>query len=87
MKFIDDFLDKNGENIKICLDVACGSGRFSIPISQYGIDVAALDIDLIPLRKLNGKSEGIMVARGDANCLPFKNSSFDCIFQLKQLLS
>ena len=48
------------ENKKIstCLDVACGSGRFSIPISQHGINIVAADYDLVPLRKLKDKTGG-----------------------------
>lgn len=85
LKFINDFLDKNKRNISVCLDVACGSGRFSIPISQHGINVAAVDIDLIPLRKLIGVSREITVIRGDANRLPFKDSSFDCVFSIETI--
>lgn len=74
---------KNNE-IGTCLDVACGSGRFSIPISQYGIKVVAVDYDLVPLRKLIEKSrEQIMTIRADANKLPFKESCFDCIVSVE----
>ena len=51
---IDSFLKSN--EIGTCLDVACGSGRFSIPISQHGINVVAVDYDLVPLRKLKDKT-------------------------------
>ena len=53
-EFVDSFFE--GSDIGICLDVACGSGRFSIPISQHGINVVAVDYDLVPLRKLIEKS-------------------------------
>ena len=53
---IISFLDDNNASINTCLDVACGTGRFSIPISQYGIIVAAVDYDLVPLKKLMDKS-------------------------------
>ena len=55
LKFINSFLENS--NISTCLDVACGSGRFSIPISQHGINVVAVDYDLIPLRKLKDKTK------------------------------
>lgn len=83
-EFIDSFLEIN--NIGTCLDVACGSGRFGIPISQAGINVVALDYDLVPLRKLKAKSResvSIQICRGDANKLPFKKSSFDCILSIE----
>lgn len=85
IKFIDSFLDSN--NIDTCLDVACGSGRFSIPISQHGIRVMAVDYDLVPLRKSmakNGRSRSsIQIICGDANKLPFKKKSFDCIISVE----
>ena len=60
--FVDSFLKNH--NIGICLDVACGSGRFSIPISQHGIKVVAVDYDLVPLRKLKDKTR----EREDYDC-------------------
>lgn len=80
---IDRFLERN--NIGTCLDVAGGSGRFSIPISKKGSEVVAVDYDLVPLRKLKDKKGGrsIMIIRGDANKLPFKKSCFDCIVAIE----
>lgn len=81
---IESFLESN--NIGTCLDVACGSGRFSVPISKCGIKVVAVDYDLVPLRKLKDKlreREQIMIIRGDANKLPFKESTFDCIVSIE----
>ncbi len=83
-EFIDSFLED--KNIGTCIDVACGSGRFSIPISQAGINVVAVDYDLVPLKKLKvkgGRSGSIQICRGDANKLPFKKSSFDCIVSIE----
>ena len=40
-KFINSFLKEN--NISFCLDVGCGSGRFSIPISQHRINVVSVE--------------------------------------------
>ena len=76
---IDSFLKSN--EMGTCLDIACGSGRFCIPVSQYGINVVGVDYNLVGLKKLkyNAGGESIMVVRGDMNSLPFKESSFDCI--------
>ncbi|MCZ7393343.1 MAG: class I SAM-dependent methyltransferase [Candidatus Methanoperedens sp.] len=82
-EFIDSFLEDN--KIGTCLDVACGSGRFSIPIFQHGINIVAVDYDLVPLKKLKAKNESlsIQICRGDANKLPFKKSSFDCVVSIE----
>lgn len=81
LKFICGFLDVRYK----CLDVASGSGRFSIPISKRGIDVVAVDLDIVPLKKLAGNLKDVMIIRGDANRLPFHDSSFDCIISLETI--
>lgn len=65
--------------------MACGSGRFSVPISRRGVTVVADDLDMVPLRKLASKSGGIMAVRGDANMLPFKDGSFDCVVSIETI--
>ena len=73
-----------GEEINTCLDVACGSGRFSVPISNKKTNVISMDADLAPLRKLQDKAmESIQIIKGDANKFPFKKSSFDCIVSIQ----
>lgn len=66
-EFIDRFIERN--SIKTCLDVGCGSGRFSMPIAQHGINVVSVDYDLVPLKKFkaNKGDVSIQICRGDAN--------------------
>jgi len=54
------------------LDIGCGTGRFLLPFSRAG--VIGLDFSV---NMLQGAGEIAPVVRGDAEHLPFKDSSFD----------
>jgi len=73
------FFFQDSRGIKSCLDIGCGSGRFSLPIRELGVRVTAMENDLLPLSKLQNKGREIFTILGDAICLPFKDSCFDCI--------
>ncbi len=70
---IEDHLDimriSSSERI---LDIGCGTGRFLLPFSKA--DVFGLDFSVNMLKKTK---EIAPVVRGDAEHLPFKDSSFD----------
>ena len=79
-EFMDNYIPK------LCLDIACGSGRFSLPVMEKGIRVFSCDSDMVPIKKLSNKllesrskenSMGVM--QSDAEHMPFKDKTFDCI--------
>jgi len=85
---INEFLDHY--NPQLCLDISCGSGRFSLPIMKRGICVVAGDRDPIAVKKLNLKMPGSQnrentshVLRTNAESLPFRNKVFDCILSIQ----
>ena len=47
---IYEFLDNYTP--RLCLDIACGSGRFSLSFAERGICVVAGDRDPVPIKKL-----------------------------------
>lgn len=61
------------------LDIGCNSGEISLMLKQlsrcrpYGIDIAE---KMLP----RAKRKGIKVACSDAEYMPFKDNSFDCVF-------
>jgi len=77
-KWVDGFLG-------ICLDIGCGTGRYSFKITEKGVDVVASDFSLRMLKKLKlkAKSSGIFrrisLVLADAEHLPFKERTFNSL--------
>ncbi|MCX6780475.1 MAG: class I SAM-dependent methyltransferase, partial [Candidatus Magasanikbacteria bacterium] len=64
---------------KKVLDVGAGTGRLSILLSKAGAAVTALDVSDEMLKVLKNKDEKIETIVGDAESLPFEDSSFDIV--------
>src|ERR1039457_5789725 len=58
------------------LDLACGTGRHSIPLSQQGFSMVGLDVSANLLRIANMRGRGVQLVRGDMRFLPFKSEAF-----------
>ena len=69
----------------VCLDVGCGTGRYSLRIAGEGVEVVALDLSLKMLKRLKLKArksdayEKVNVVVADGEHLPFRESVFDCL--------
>jgi len=69
----------------VCLDVGCGTGRYSLRIARPRVEVVALDISLKMLKRLRLKAKkggvydrvNVLVADGER--LPFRENVFDCL--------
>ena len=72
IQFIKDTLKGNG----LVLDLACGTGRHSIPLSKEGFNMVGLDISLNLLKIAKNRWSHIQLVRGDMRCLPFKAGAF-----------
>jgi SAM-dependent methyltransferase len=71
---------------KVCLDLACGDGRFLDVISENTILTLGVDISRIRLQRAKKrKNTNIELVLADASCLPFRNSSFDGVFIIELL--
>ncbi len=64
---------------KKVLDVGAGTGRLSLRLSKEGAQVTALDTSPEMLLILNQKNKNIETVVGDAESLPFADSSFDVV--------
>ncbi|MEF8852624.1 MAG: methyltransferase domain-containing protein [Haloarculaceae archaeon] len=71
------------------LEIACGTGRFSVMLAERGADVIGLDISAPMLGEGRRKAERASVTdrvefmRGDAARLPFPDDHFDAVFAVR----
>ena len=76
---VEDRIDSKGDKI---LDVGCGAGVISIPLSSR-FDVTSLDFSSKMLLQLKRRKEDmgreLEIINADAHQLPFKDESFDVV--------
>jgi len=76
----------DGESI---LEVACGTGRFTVMLAERGADIIGLDISGPMLKQGREKAQAVSVAgnvkfmRGDAARLPFPDNHFDTVVAMR----
>ena len=76
MKYIHDYLDSD---FKI-LDVGAGCGAYSIPLSEEGYDVTAIELIKHNLMTLKGKNSSVKAYLGNATDLSrFSDKTFDMV--------
>ena len=74
---------------KRVLEMACGTGRFTVMLAERGADIVGLDISAPMLKQGRGKARAAGVAdqvefmRGDAGRLPFPDDHFDVAFAMR----
>ena len=74
---------------KRVLEVACGTGRFTVMMAQRGADIIGLDISPAMLSqgrqkaKRAGVADHVEFMRGDAARLPFPDDHFDAVFAMR----
>ena len=61
----------------VCLDVACGSGNYSIALSNAGLRMTGVDLSGHMISQARQKSARIGWHQADAAALPFADGSFD----------
>ena len=75
-----------GRNV---LEIACGTGRFTVMLAERGADVVGLDISAAMLQQGREKakradvSETLQFLRGDAGRLPFPDDHFDTVVAMR----
>ncbi|WP_435144359.1 class I SAM-dependent methyltransferase [Halobaculum sp. P14] len=76
----------DGERV---LEIACGTGRFTVMLAERGADIVGLDISNAMLEQGRRKARQADVAdtiefmRGDAARLPFPDDHFDAVFAMR----
>jgi SAM-dependent methyltransferase len=78
VKFLKNHLKAEG----YVLDLACGTGRHSIPLRQLGFNVIGMDVSLKLLGIAKQRSRIVEVVLGDMRYLPFKTGAFAAAFSM-----
>jgi len=69
------------------LEVACGTGRFTVELAESGADIVGMDISRPMLSKGVAKTREreltVGFLRGDAKRLPFPDDSFDLVLGMR----
>lgn len=74
---------------KRILEIACGTGRFTVMIADLGADIVGIDISTPMLQRGRRKANqvagigSIEFVRGDAARLPFPDDYFDAVFAMR----
>ncbi|MFB6168609.1 MAG: class I SAM-dependent methyltransferase [Haloferacaceae archaeon] len=72
---------------KEVLEIACGTGRFTVALAERGADIVGLDIsaEMLAQGREKARRAGRQVdfLRGDAGRLPFPDDSFDAVFAMR----
>lgn len=67
------------------LEIGCGTGVFTNLFYKNGITPIAIDISYDLLRKAKNKNHNIFFIQADAENLPFKENTFDCVLGVSVL--
>ena len=74
---------------KEILEIACGTGRFTVMLAERGADIVGLDISAAMLAqgrekaRQAGVERQVEFLRGDAARLPFPDDHFDTVFAMR----
>ncbi len=64
------------------LDLACGTGRHTIPLWAAGFGMVGLDVSKKLLRIAKQRDRSVQVVCGDIRFLPFKAEAFDAVVSM-----
>ncbi|MEO8159217.1 MAG: methyltransferase domain-containing protein [Betaproteobacteria bacterium] len=82
---LDTFGDLSGRRL---LDVACGTGELTVAAAERGASSEGIDFAATMIEKAMGKYPDLRFSEGDAEQLPYRDSTFDgvvCAFGLLHL--
>jgi ubiquinone/menaquinone biosynthesis C-methylase UbiE len=76
-----DFLKKTLPRGSCVLDLACGTGRHTIPLAESKVNVVGVDLslNLLQIAKNRGSSQ---LVRADIRFLPFKAGAFEAVVSM-----
>ncbi|CAM2904393.1 methyltransferase domain-containing protein [Paenibacillus sediminis] len=63
-------------DVRPIVDIACGTGNYTIALQRLGLNVTGVDISLEMLKSAQGKSNSIDWVQSNVENLPFENDYF-----------
>lgn len=66
----------------LILDLACGTARHSIPLTEDGYSMVGVDSSLNLLKIAKRRGKGVQLVRGDMRFLPFKPEAFSATISM-----
>ena len=61
VKYIEDIIDSEGVKVKNILELACGTGNLTIPLTKKNYDIAGIDIsdEMLSVAREKAEKEGV----------------------------
>ncbi len=83
VKYIEDIIKKEDVNVKNILELACGTGNLTIPLTKKNYDIAGIDISdqMLNVAREKAEKEGVelVLLQQDIAELDFDVTNLDCI--------
>ncbi len=74
LQFLKNLLKPDG----YVLDLACGTGRHSIPLTQQGYNIVGFDVSANLLQIARQRSKEIQLVRGDMRVVALQTTNVQC---------
>lgn len=83
VKYIEDIIKNENAQVQNILELACGTGNLTIPLTKKNYDIAGIDIseEMLSVAREKGEKEGIelVLLQQDIAELDFDVPNLDCI--------
>ena len=81
--YIENIIKSEGSKVKNILELACGTGNLTIPLTKKNYDIAGIDIseEMLSVAREKGEEEGVelVLLQQDIAELDFDVPNLDCI--------
>lgn len=83
VKYIEDIIKSEGTKVQNILELACGTGNLTIPLTKKNYDIAGIDIseEMLSVAKEKAEKEGVelVLLQQDLAELDFDIPNLDCV--------
>lgn len=83
IEYIEKIIEKENTKVKNILELACGTGNLTIPLTKKNYDIAGIDIsdEMLSVAKQKAEREGIelVLLQQDITELDFEITNLDCV--------